>query len=73
METIEYGDPVLATDATGVPLPKRALGGIVPGDDFAVIWVCREEEWEAAQREGREPQGVPWPAEDVQPQAQTTA
>lgn len=35
------------------------------GRDFAVVWICRPEEWEAAQAEGREPEGVPWPAEDV--------
>lgn len=73
METISFGDLVVATDATGMPLPKRALGGIMQGDDFAVVWVCREEEWEAAQREGRAPKGVPWPAEDVQPRSGTTA
>jgi hypothetical protein len=35
------------------------------GEDFAVVWVCRPEEWEQAQAEGREPEGVPWPIEDV--------
>jgi hypothetical protein len=37
------------------------------GEDFAVVWVCREEEWTAAQREGREPVGIPWPADAVSP------
>lgn len=66
MKSISYGDLVVATDAEGIPLPKRALGGITQGVDFPVVWVCREEEWEAAQQQGRDPEGVPWPAEDVQ-------
>jgi hypothetical protein len=61
----ERGDLVAAVDATGAELPRRALGGTVRGVNFMVVWVCREEEWVAAQREGREPDGVPWPAEDV--------
>ena len=71
MKTIDHGDLVTATDAEGVLLPKRALGGIIQGVDFPVVWVCREEEWEAAQQEGREPEGVPWPAEDVQLRARS--
>jgi hypothetical protein len=35
------------------------------GRDFLVVWICRPEEWIAAQAEGHEPEGVPWPAEDV--------
>jgi hypothetical protein len=62
---IAYGDLVIAVDATGAELLKRALGGPVRGVNFVVVWVCREEEWHAAQREGREPDGVPWPVEDV--------
>ena len=72
MVSIGYGDLVIATDASGRGLPKRALGGTTQGIDFPVVWVCREEEWEAAQREHRDPEGVPWPAEDVQPRSETT-
>jgi hypothetical protein len=35
------------------------------GEDFPVVWASREDEWEAAASEGRPPEGVPWPAEDV--------
>ena len=56
---------MLATDAFGSDNPRRALTGVVDGHDFLVVWVCREEEWEAAHRDGRQPDGVPWPAEDV--------
>ena len=59
------GELVFATDASGEDLPRRAISGPVRGDNFMVIWVCREEEWHAAQREGRHPDGVPWPVEDV--------
>jgi hypothetical protein len=65
MDDIERGDLVFAVDVMGVELAKRALSGIVHGKSFPVVWVCREEEWDAAEREGREPDGVPWPAEDV--------
>lgn len=67
------GDHVDALDAEGERLPRRALGGMVDGADFPVVWVCREEEWRAAQSEGREPEGVPWPAEDVRLRESATA
>jgi len=73
MKSISYGDLVIAVDAEGVRLLKRALGGVIQGVDFPVVWVCREEEWEAAQREGRQPEGVPWPAEDVQARTESQA
>jgi hypothetical protein len=56
---------VTAVDAEGEELPRRALGGPEMGQNFRVVWVCREEEWHAAMRDGRLPDGVPWPAEDV--------
>jgi hypothetical protein len=59
------GDRVLVRTADGSEHPRRALGDVTEGKDFAIVEVCREEEWEAAQVEGREPQGVPWPAEHV--------
>ena len=66
MAEIKRGDLVTAVDAEGEELPRRAMGGEVTGDHgWPLIWVCREEEWHAALREGREPDGVPWPAEDV--------
>jgi hypothetical protein len=36
------------------------------GGDFEVIWAVRPEEWEEAQAQDSEPEGIPWPAEDVQ-------
>ena len=63
---IERGTPVVVRDAFGEELRRVALSAPKRGEDFPVVWVCRPEEWEAAQAEGREPEGVPWPREDVQ-------
>ena len=65
MMEINRGDHVSAAAADGVERQLRALGGVEAGGDFAVVWVCTEKEWAAAEEEGRDPQGVPWPAEDV--------
>jgi hypothetical protein len=62
---IERGDQVLAASADGVERQLRALGGVIAGGDFAVVWVCSEGEWSTAEAEGREPQGIPWPAQNV--------
>jgi hypothetical protein len=62
---IKRGDHVVAIDAIGTPLPKRALSGVERGASFPIVWVSRPDEWDAAEREGREPEGVPWPADDV--------
>jgi hypothetical protein len=63
---IERGNQVRVRDASGSLLERRAITGVEMGVDFEVVWVCREEEWELAGVEEREPEGVPWPAEDVQ-------
>lgn len=65
MSDIRAGDVVTVRDARGQELRKRALSPIVAGGNFDVVWACREEEWLAAQAQGREPEGIPWPAEDV--------
>jgi hypothetical protein len=62
---IEAGQQVIVRDATGAELARVALSAPKRGEDFPVVWVCRPEEWAAAQAEGREPDGVPWPREDV--------
>jgi hypothetical protein len=70
---IGHGDRVLALNARGERNERIALTGIVRGRDFPVIWICRPEEWVTAQAEGCEPEGVPWPAEDVQPVSESAA
>jgi hypothetical protein len=56
---------VVVVDAFGQDQERIALSGVVQGGDFEVVRVCRPDEWELARDEGREPDGVPWPAEDV--------
>jgi hypothetical protein len=65
MNEIQPGAVVIARDAEGEDLRRRALTGVIDGHDFPVVWVCREEEWSEAEQEHRKPEGVPWPAEDV--------
>lgn len=64
---VEAGDPVIVRTASGQLAEVRAITGPQHGRDFLVVWVCDEQEWDAAEREGRDPEGVPWPAEAVQP------
>jgi hypothetical protein len=72
----EHGAQIEVRDVNGRPLVRRALTGVVDGPgrpdvpdfpDLPVVWACPEKEWEAAQAEGREPEGVPWPAQNVRP------
>jgi hypothetical protein len=65
MDRIERGDWLKAEAADGEPRELRALGPVIAGGDFAVVWACSPDEWDAAQAAAREPQGIPWPAEDV--------
>lgn len=67
MEQGEFGpgDRVLVRDAAGDWLPRRAVSSVRPGHTFAVVWAAREDEWEAAQAEERDPDATPWPADDV--------
>jgi len=66
MAVIKPGSRVLARSAFDELLERRAVTGVQPGYDFPVVWVCSEEEWQGAQSEGREPEGLAWPADDVQ-------
>jgi hypothetical protein len=65
MASIQAGMRVSVRDASGEWLRRRAVSGVEDGHDFPVVWVSREDEWAAAQEQGREPEAVPWPAEDV--------
>jgi hypothetical protein len=62
---IPAGTKICVKDAVGKVHERRAVTGVVKGDDFPVIWACREEEWQLAAAEGRAPNAVPWPADDV--------
>lgn len=52
---------VEVTTAGGEHLPMKALGAPTRGRDFPVLWVSTPEEYERAEMEGREPDGLPWP------------
>jgi len=60
------GQLIEVRDAFGETLRRIAMGPVDPGYEFAVVWACTPEEWERAKAEGREPEGTPWPIEDVQ-------
>jgi len=63
---IEPGSRVIVRAADGERLTRRALTAVEMGSTFEVVWVCKDEEWEAATAEGREPEGMPWPADAVE-------
>ena len=65
MSEVQRGDRVLAASADGITRQLRATSGVIAGGDFAVVWVCTENEWAAAQAEDRDPEGIPWPADDI--------
>ena len=65
--TIRPGERVLARTALDEWVKMRAITGIVPGQDFPLVWVCDEQEWQASQAEHRAPRGDPWPADEVRP------
>jgi len=66
MAEITPGSRVLVRSADNRMVERRAVTGAVDGDDFLVVWVCHEDEWEAARAQNRPPNALPWPAEDVQ-------
>ena len=61
---ISAGMKVMARTAFGNVVERRAVGS-PEMSDFVIVRLVREEEWQAALSEGREPVSVPWPAEDV--------
>jgi hypothetical protein len=64
LPNVKPGDLVRVVSTTDV-LTRVAVTNVVRGHRFPVVWVCAVEEWENANREQREPDSVPWPAEDV--------
>lgn len=63
---IEPGSRVIVRTARGEKLERRAITGVEPGDTFPVVWVCKEQAWEAAMKEQVTPEGMPWPADAVE-------
>lgn len=62
---IAAGDLVRVRTAFGRQVEKRAVTGVIPGDQFEVVRVCSPDEWTKAEITGRAPRSSPWPAEDV--------
>ena len=67
MLTVLEGTLVTVRTADDRLVSRRAVSGVVDGDDFPVVWVCSVEEWTAAQTEKRAPLCLSWPATDVLP------
>jgi hypothetical protein len=65
MLQVASGQRVTIVTADRKTLTRVAMSGVVRGSSINVVWVCTDEELQAAQREGRQPQGVPWPADAV--------
>lgn len=49
----------------------RVVPPEVAAGAFPVVWACSEIEWEAAEAEGRRPEGMAWPLSYVTPLAMT--
>lgn len=66
MEPIERGTRITVTDAFGEDRVKRVLD-LALGGRYEAVWACSEEEWSAAELEGREPEAepFPWPMRSV--------
>lgn len=62
---VQPGDHLEVRTALNEWIRRRAVTSVETGYDFLVVWVCSEEEWAAAQNDGREPDADPWPADEV--------
>lgn len=65
MLSITPGERIVVRDSRGREHDRIALTNVVQGRDIPVVWAARVDEWDAARRENREPEAVPWPATDV--------
>ena len=63
---IKRGDTVTVRTAFGDRLERVALSTVEMGRDFPVVWVCSPTEWERRDEAVGGPEGLPWPAEDVE-------
>lgn len=64
---IAKGTQIEVTDALQRTFSKRALAEVDHHGRFDSVSACSEEEWAAAEREGREPEPEPfaWPVRSV--------
>ena len=69
MSEIEQGSRVLARTAENAWVRLRAASGVTDGVDFPVVWLLEEERWQKALADGDTSEALPFPAEDVRPDA----
>lgn len=62
MENLKVGDKVLVRTMFGNLVPRR----VVAFSEYGPL-LCSDEEYEAARREGREPDSMGWPANHILP------
>lgn len=58
---IHDGTFLACATAGGGEVTMRALGPVVQGVDFPVVWVCVPAEYEQAGTARNRPGGIPWP------------
>lgn len=63
---IRPGATVEVVTALGEKVRMKALSEVVRGKDFLIVYVCDESAWAEREPAGREIEGIPWPAEDVE-------
>ena len=61
---ITAGMVIKVTTASGEQVPMRALGEPTRGRDVPIVWVCTEDDYEAAVA-GDETVRIPWPLDSV--------
>lgn len=62
---IRAGTLLECETAGGGHVSMVALGSVVQGYDFPVVWVCTQSEYARAQQTGEKPDGLPWPSSSV--------
>jgi hypothetical protein len=65
--TPQPGTRVQVRNAYDETLVMVAVSAPQAGDDFPVVWVCSEEEFERASAAGDAPSAIAWPLDAVGP------
>jgi hypothetical protein len=63
---IQAGTLLDCVTADGGHIIMQALGPVLQGLDFPVVWVATPEEYQRALDTGDEADGIPWPYSAVQ-------
>lgn len=65
MRPVRNGDLVCVSTADGATLNRRAITGPIDGDDFRVIWVCKEQDYTTDRNDLKPVSAMAWPVEAV--------